>query len=288
MPVNNIAPKTMPELFDALKKLTPESKIISGGTDLTIKLNQGSHAPDTILYLGGIKEFKDITKSAECLEIGAMVTMTDLVNSDLIVGSYAAIKHAAADVGALQIRNSATVGGNLGNASPAGDLMPVWWLLNAEIIIAGADGNLRRAPVSEVFLGPGKLALSYNEAIVRFLLPSGRSKSEKSAFVKLGSRKTLTISRIGLAAMFDLDVESAISKFSLFVGAISPTPVSLKRAESYMLGKKPTLADAEPIGQFLSELIMEITPEHFDRDYKAAAACGVAEDLLKKLMQQNR
>ena len=281
-------PQTMPELFDALGALTPESKIIGGGTDLIIRLQQGTCKPDALLYLGGIAGIRDVTETAEGIEIGAMATMTALANSDLITGPYAALKHAAADVGAVQIRNSATVGGNLGNASPAGDLMPVWHLLKAEVVIAGPEGTLRKTPVDQVFLGPGKTSLRYNEAIVRFVIPRVCAQTAKSAFVKLGYRKALTISRIGLAALLDTDETGTVTRFELLAGAISPTPIHVEQAERYLRGKRLSPDLIAEVGKCLSDLISEVTPEQFDRDYKAAAAFGVAEDLFAKLAEQTK
>lgn len=285
MSVTVYTPQSMPELFADLERLTPRSKLISGGTDLIIRLQQGTCKPDALLYPGNIPGIGDITETADSLEIGAMVTMTALANSELMSGYTAAIKHAAADVGAVQIRNSATIGGNLGNASPAGDLMPVWCLLKAEAVIAGPGGALRQSPVAEVFLGPGKISLSYNEIIVRFVIPKAPTRTVRSAFVKLGYRKALTISRIGLAALLDTDESGRVTQFELLAGAISPTPVRVEQAARYLPGRQLSSGDGAVIGKCLSELILEITPEMFDRDYKAAAAFGVAEDLFAKLTE---
>jgi len=284
MIIKAYTPTTMLELFQTLQNLTPKCKIISGGTDLIIRLKQGLCEADELLYLGSIPNIRDIVETVDGIEIGAMATMTDIANNPLLSGPYAALKHAAADVGAVQIRNSATVGGNLGNASPAGDLMPIWNLLGAEVIIAKPDGTFRREAVSNVFLGPNKIALKYNEAIIRFVIPKSRSSSAKSAFVKLGYRKALTISRIGLAAMMDVDANGIVTQFELLAGAISPTPIHVSEAEAYLIGKQATKQEIKQVGQFLSDLIMEVTPEMFDRDYKAYAAFGVTEDLFEKLM----
>ena len=283
MSVNTYAPKTMPELSAALGALTPESKIIGGGTDLIIKLTQGTCTPDALLYLGELEGAQDIIETSEGLEIGAMATMTALAECPFLTGPYAAIGHAAVDVGAWQIRNRATIGGNLANASPAGDLAPALFLLNAEVLIAGPGGT-RREPIDKVILGPMKTSLQFNEAIVRFFIPRVPSQTAKSAFIKLGYRKALTISRIGLAAMLDVDENGVTTQFELIAGAISLTPVHVKKAETYLIGKKPSQADAAQVGQFLSDLILEITPEIFDRDYKVEAAFGVTEDLFAKLI----
>ena len=278
-------PKTLTQLYDALKLMTPDSKIIGGGTDLAIRLRDCSCRPDALLYMGGVEGVRDIALTPNGLEIGGMVTMTELAASSHTVGYYAALAHAAADVGAVQIRNSATVGGNLGNASPAGDLMPVWELLGAQVEIATPGGNLRRAHFAEVFLGPGKTGLNYNEAVVRFIVPPPASQTAKSAFVKLGSRKTLTISRIGLAGLLEVDGSGIVTRFQLVAGAISPTPIHVTQAEEYLLGKRLALDEAAKVGALLSDLIMRVA-RPANRNYKASGAYGVAEDLLAKLIAE--
>ncbi|MCL2532403.1 MAG: FAD binding domain-containing protein [Oscillospiraceae bacterium] len=277
------SPQTLPELFRALQALTPQSKIIAGGTDLVIKLHQGDVAPDALLYLGALEQSRAISARPDGLEIGTMATMFSLAGNDLLTGPYAAIKHAAAGVGSVQIRNSATIGGNIANASPAADLTPVLWLLGADAVIASPAGKLRRQPVSEVVTGIGKHSLAHNEAIVRFVIPSPGSQTQRSAYLKLGSRKALTISRIGLAAACDLDEQGVVSRFELVAGAISPTPIHVEKAEKYLVGKKPCPDCAAHIGQLLSDLIWDVIPDRPNTPYKAAAAHGIAEDLFEIL-----
>ena len=277
------SPSTMDELVKDLASMTENSRIISGGTDFVIQINQGRVKPDALLYLGNIPQTHEVIQGAESLEIGCMVTMTQLAENKLMVGAYQAISDACAHVGSKQIRNTATVGGNLGNVSPAGDLMPVWFLLGAEVLVVSADGSQNWVGVEDIFLAPGKSSLKVGDAILRFRLPLAVSHRQKTAFVKLGSRKELTISRIGLAAQVNFDEQDVMTAFQLVAGAISPTPIHVKAAEEYAIGKTLSPETVEQIGKYLSQLIMEVTPEHFDRDYKAAAAFGVVEDVLNQL-----
>jgi len=280
--MNSYIPKNLPELFSALGKMTAESKIMGGGTDLTISLNKGDCTPDALLYMGEVEDARKILETADSIEIGAMVNMAEIAESPILTGPYMALKHAAADLGSVQIRNMATIGGNFANASPAGDLIPALYLLRAEVVIAGADGLLRREPACCVLKGAGKTSLNYNDAIVKFVIPKTWASSAKSAYAKLGYRKALTVSRIGLAMMLDLDSDGVITSATVIVGAISPKPVNVVRAEKCLAGGKPTPEIARQVGQHLSDLIKEITPEIFDRDYKVHAAFGITEDIFAK------
>ena len=283
--MNSYIPKNLPELFNALGKMTAESKIIGGGTDLTISLNKGNYEPDALLYMGELEDARKILETADSIEIGAMVNMAEIAESPILTGPYTALKHAAADLGSVQIRNMATIGGNFANASPAGDLIPALYLLKAEVVIAGADDLLRREPVERVIEGSGLTSLNYNEAIVKFVIPKTWPSTAKSAYAKLGYRKSLTVSRIGLAMMLDLDGDGVITSATVIAGAISPKPVNIGQAEKCLTGKKLTPEMVEQAAKHLSDLIMEITPEIFDRDYKARAAYGITEDLFAKFSQ---
>lgn len=280
MSVKGYAPKNMAELFSDLAKMTPESKIIAGGTDLNIRLHAGFIKTDALLYVGGINEMRQIVEKDGKVEIGAAATMSEIAKSPLLKGGLAAITDAAADVGSAQIRNNGTIGGSVANASPAGDIIVPLFILKAEAVIANSKGELRSVPISEVVLGPSKNGLRYDEAIVKFVLPLALP-GRRSAFVKLGFRKAVTISRIGLATSLDVAEDGLIKAAEMMVGAISLVPLRMEAAEQYLLGKRPDEA-VETVGRMLSDLIMEKTPQEFDRDYKVGAARGAVDDLLKR------
>ena len=156
--MKSYAPKTMAELPASLAALTPESKIVGGGTDFVIRLHSGAVQPDALCYLGHIPELKKIEKQGDTISVGAYCTMTQMEHDPIVREYLPALMDAAADVGSLQIRNNGTIGGNLGNASPAGDLIPVMYLYDAKVEIASPNGT-RIVPVTDVILRPGKTIL---------------------------------------------------------------------------------------------------------------------------------
>lgn len=273
-----IIPSTMGELQAALGSLPQNSKILGGGTDLIIRMNMGSSKPEALCYLGYIDELKRIAMEEERLSIGAYATMTQIEKHPVVKELYPALADAASDVGSLQIRNNGTIGGNIGNASPAGDLIPVMYLYNAVIEVTGPDGS-REMSIDDVIAGPGRTTLAYNEAITRIFLPK---PDFISSFVKLGFRRKVTIARIGVG--LGLEMEGDHVKNAVFIaGAISLKPVHVTKAEAYLKGKvlnETTILDA---AQYLSDLIMEITPKEFDRDYKVFASKGVVMDAFRRL-----
>lgn len=279
--IKSYIPKNIDELFDCLSEMTSNSKIVAGSTDLGIRLQKGGVNPDALLYMGSIKETRDIVEYDKYVEIGAYVTHTELEESPIICKYFTAISDAAKDVGSLQIRNNGTIGGNIANASPAGDLLPVLFMLDATVVVATKNKELKDVKISEFILGPGKTVLEVGEAIVKFRI--NKIDNFVSAFIKLGSRKKLTISRIGCTIGIVLK-DSTIEDIKIYIGAISLTPVQLKKAEEYLKNENImelfNIQVKKDISNFMSSLIYEITPEKFDRDYKVWASKAVVFDLF--------
>lgn len=279
--IKSYIPKNIDELFNYLTEMTPNSKIVAGSTDLGIRLQKGGLNLDTLLYMGFMKETRDIVEYDKYVEIGAYVTHTELEKSPIINKYFTAISDAAKDVGSLQIRNNGTIGGNIANASPAGDLLPVLFMLDTTVIVATKNKELKDIKISEFILGPGKTILEVGEAIVKFRI--NKVDDFISAFIKLGSRKKLTISRIGCTIGITFK-ESTIKDIKIYVGAISLTPVQLKKAEEYLKNENImelfNIQVKKDISSFMSSLIYEITPEKFDRDYKVWASKAVVFDLF--------
>lgn len=276
--MKNYNPHNLEELQKDLSCLTENSKIISGGTDLIIRLHQGLE-PDALLYMGNVEGIDQVYKKEDHIFVGAACKMATLAASPIIARHAMAIADAAGDVGSPQIRNHGTIGGNIANASPAGDTLPVMFLLDAIVVIMGPDG-IKEKPIHEVVLGPGKTSLSYQEAIIGFKVAK-RDENTKSAFVKLGFRGKVTISRIGMAVELTM-INDTVTKAKVMAGAISLTPRRVEKAEEAILNTSLDEESISKAAQAVSDLIHEITPKEFDRDYKVYAAKGVVTDVLNK------
>lgn len=280
--IKSFTPKNLNELFSSLKEMTEKSKIVAGATDLGIHLKKMTVNPDALLYLGYMKETREIIETGDFIEIGSCLTHTELEHSPIVLKYLTAISDASKDVGSLQIRNNGTIGGNIANASPAGDLLPVMFLLDAIVVIASGSGELKEIRINDFILGSGKTILQKDEAILKLKLP--KVQNMYSGFLKLGSRKKLTISRIGLTSKLILE-DKKIKDLSIYIGAISLKPVKLKISEE-------EIREMSNISDFVSEqnkdkvfkkvfdTIFEVTPEKFDRNYKMWAAKAIVYDLF--------
>lgn len=273
-------PENLRELSEILGKMTEKSKIIGGGTDLIVGIRSGRFVPDCLLYLGNVSESRSIFADKKYLHIGASVTMSELAKSPLLGEYFGALRDAASDVGSEQVRNRATLGGNIANASPAGDLIPVMCLLNARAHVLNPDGSENIINVKDLPERPGKTILTPNQAIYKFSLSL---KKGVSHFCKLGFRTKVTIARIGLAVLLSEDEEKNINNFDIVASAIAGKPVFFSEIAPLIAGKKvddPVVA--EIIGNAVGAYINENTPKEFDRDYKAIAVKGVVADVMAK------
>ncbi len=275
--MNSLRPKNLDEIKSCLEQMTPNSKFIGGGTDYIIRMRM-TEEPDILCYLGYIEEYKKITETDDTITIGAYATMTEIENHPAVKKYLTALADAASDVGSLQIRNNGTIGGNLGNASPAGDLIPVLYLLDAVVSTISPSGE-REIPVTEIIERPGKTTLDFNEAITYITF---KKQNIASAFVKLGSRKRVTISRVGASVAVTMDKDKIV-KAKVVIGAISLKPVELFEAEEFLIGKDLSNDVALDVAKILSDHIFANTPVEFDRDYKVFSSKGVMSDVFERL-----
>lgn len=284
--MNTIAytPQSMDALQAALRALTPQSKQIAGGTDLVVQLKESVSSPDALLYLGAIPELCEMVQQPDgVLKIGAACTMKQIESAVKKLGpAYAVLSDAAGDVGSAQIRNRATIGGNIANASPAADLLPVLWLLNASVQIATPE-TIREVPLCDLMDRPGKIKIAHNESIITFYIPP-QSSGTVSAFVKVGNRKRVTISRVGLA-MQAKGTKDRIADVKIVLGAVAKTPVRAETAEQLLCTCPLDETVIGQAGSALSAYILEVN-QRANRFYKAASVQGIFEDALIKLQSR--
>ena len=263
-----IIPSTLEELGEALSHITRDSAVLAGGTDLILHLRRSPARPDCLLSLGGIPELQEISVSEESAHIGAMAVMRDIHAELNGIPDLQVLADAAGSVGSPQIRNKGTIGGNVANASPAADLPPALWLLNAEADLMGPCGVRRTLSVRDL------AEREFSEVILGFRVYRRAMQGWRTAFVKLGHRSQVTISRIGMAMALRQEEDGRIEDARLVVGAIKPVPFPLPAAEELMRGQYPSSQLAIDIG--------ETFVGNTRRIYKEDAAKGVAEDVLRR------
>lgn len=246
---NYIAPTSLEQAAEVLagKDVT----ILAGGTDLMPQGNAGRvQFKNTLMNIRRVQELKGITQEGEWVRVGALTTITELMESDLIRRHFPVLVEAGDHFASGQIRNAGTVGGNICNASPAGDTLVPLIVLDAQVELASKpDGslNVRVVPLAEFFTGPGRTRREANEllAAVRLPIPPAGSFAR---FFKFGTRPALDISAIsiGLAGVMKGGV---LSRVRVAFGAVAPTPVRGKATEQALEGRAltPETIDAAAI-----------------------------------------
>ena len=227
------------------------AQLLAGGTDLVIGMKALTETPQCVISLQKIPGLAGITTEADnSISIGAMTKVREVELSGDIQQHHTALAEGASEIGSIQIRNLATIGGNIAHASPAADTVAGLLVADAQVDIAGADGE-RTVPIDELFTGPGQTVLAPGEIITRFRLPSPMSGSH---YIKHKIREVMDLAFIGVAAALNLD-NGTITDARIGLAAVAPTPIRATEAENLLKGN-------------------ELTPELLEQAGEAAAAAA--------------
>jgi carbon-monoxide dehydrogenase medium subunit len=233
------APTNLSEAISLLERYGSTARLIAGGTDLLTGLKEHSDRPDYLINLAGMAELSFIEYDpAGGLRIGAATTVRQVEKSALIRSNYPVISNAAASLASVQIRNLATVAGNICRASPSADLPPALLALGASVRLAGPAGE-RVVALVDFFSGPGKTVLHPNEILTEIRLPPVRPYGSGAIYLKHCPRRAMDLAAIGVAAALTLDA-GRCSEVGIAMGAVAPTPHRARQAESILIGQTPT------------------------------------------------
>lgn len=228
----------------ALRAAHPDATLLAGGTDVMVFLEAGTLAPTSIIDLWGCAELRGI--SADGRRIGALSTWTDLARHPALPE---ALRECARTVGAVQIQNRGTVGGNIANASPAGDSLPMWLALDATFVLAGPNG-LRRVPAESFWLAYRRTALAPDEILAAVELPETRGTVY---YRKVGTRLAQAISKVVLGARLVVE-EGVVTEARVALGSVAPVPVRARAMEAALVGRPVDPAAASQVGRDISPI----------------------------------
>jgi CO/xanthine dehydrogenase FAD-binding subunit len=223
--VEFLQPSSWQEALE-FKAAHPESMPIFGGTDVMVDLNFDRERPETVLDLTRVPEIQEWGEEDGRLRVGAGLTYTRIITE--LGGELPGLAMASRTVGSPQIRNRATVGGNLGTASPAGDALPPLYASDAEVELASTGGT-RRVPVTEFITGPKRNALKPDELIAAFHIPGAEGPQQ---FAKIGPRNAMVIA----VCSFGLALHPERRRVGTCIGAAAPTPIRAREAEEFIEG----------------------------------------------------
>lgn len=273
---NYISPKNMEELCKALGEKDEDTYIIAGGTDLIIKFEKEQIFDYKIIDIDKYGEFRDISSNDEIIDIGACVTMTELEEDEEIKRYIPALALAARSVGSTQIRNRATIGGNVANAAQCGDTIPVLFAYDADIQILNSNGEYRYEKVRNFVTGIGKTNLKSDELITNIII---KKSNHISSFSKIGSRKTVTISKLNCCGKFQMTGD-IIDEVEIYMGAVGVKPIRADIIEESLRGKKLENIKDVDFSSAVQLQIERAIPDRSSKHYKKRAGVGLIEDII--------
>lgn len=228
----------IPESIEDINKMIENKRAyyLAGGTDIMFLKKESELEEWPWVDISRLEELKGIVLEGNFLNIGALTTLAELAYNPLVKENAEAISDAAKVMGSPLIRNLATIGGNLANSNPAGDIIPPVYALDA-ILTTQKGAEKKEIPVNEFCLGPCDNVLAYGEIISRIKIPV--FKKSNSGFLRLGSRKTLALSKVSVAVWWTAE-DKKIDDIRIAMGAVGPKCIRAKKTEEFLKKKKIT------------------------------------------------
>jgi carbon-monoxide dehydrogenase medium subunit len=262
-------PATLQEASQLLRDHGPGGRFLAGGTDLVIAMKEKGLLPKYIVDLKRVPNLSGIRENGDGgITIGALTTMYEIETSVLIKKKYPFLAQSAAEVGSIQIRNRATVGGNMSNASPSADTSPVLIALGAVATVASAAGE-RKIPVEEFFKGPGQSAMNSDEILTEVTIPK-TGDNLVGEYIKFSPREMMDLAYVGVAVTYNLAADKKCTGVRIVLGAVAPTPIRAKRAEAALEGQVLSETLAEKAGDIAAEESKPISDVRSSADYRRA------------------
>lgn len=233
-----VLPESLEEAVSLLVQHNGRAAILAGGTDLLVKMRDRRLRPGVLIDLKHITDLSGIDYSeTEGLRIGALVNIGDIERSKIIQEKFGILSQAAGTLGSTQVRNKATIGGNLCNAAPSADMAPSLIGLGASVTLTSPGGESVLS-LEEFFTGPGQTVLGDGQILKELRVPNMRAHSE-GVYLKFSRRKATDLALVGVASVLTMDAALAdCVDVRIVLGAVAPTPLRAKRAEAVLRGNK--------------------------------------------------
>jgi carbon-monoxide dehydrogenase medium subunit len=268
-PFDFYQPATLQEASRLLKANGPGGRFLAGGTDLVIALKEKGLLPKYVVDLKRVPGLTGIRVNNDgSIIIGALTTMRDIEISPVITKKYPFLAQSAAEVGSIQIRNRATIGGNMANATPSADTAPALIALHGTAKIAGVNGE-RTVALEEFFRGPGQTVMSADEILTEVTIPKTGPRLVGD-YIKFSPREMMDLAYVGVAVVYNLGDDKKCDGVRIVLGAVAPTPIRAKRAEAALEGETLTEAVAEKVGAIAAEESKPISDVRSTAEYRRA------------------
>jgi CO/xanthine dehydrogenase FAD-binding subunit len=276
------SPSTLSEVYALLSEHGRAMKLIAGGTDLMVLMNAHMLDATEFINIRGVNELRGITDEGDALRIGALTTYTQLIKSEAIQRHAPALIAASRTIGAIQIQNRGTIGGNIANASPAGDSLPVLSAYNAEVEI-GSSRNVRRLAFNDLYSGYRQTRLEPDELLLAVRIPKLKT-GERDFFWKVGTRRAQAISKTVMAAKARIE-NGTLESISIAVGSVAPTVIRAPQTERLLTGAPLTPTLIEQARGTVAHEIKPISDLRSSEHYRRTVTGNVLVKFLRQLAE---
>ena len=275
-----VSPASLREAYAAMAE-APVARPIAGGTDLMVALTgELGEPPARTVDLWRLDELREITADGKELTLGALTTYTQIRSSALCREHLPGLVEAAATIGAAQIQNRGTLGGNIANASPAGDTLPVLLAMDASFVLGSVRGE-RTVPATEFWTGYRRTALAPDELVVRIRIPL--RGGQEIRYRKVGTRRAQAISKVVLAlAWREVPGVPGWTDVRVGLGSVAATPIRARATEADMEGRSPNPETADLAAETLAAEIHPIDDVRSTAEYRRIVAARVLHRLIRE------
>ena len=275
-------PVQSPRTLDEAYRLLAEGdgwRPMAGGTDLLVQITgELGSLPERVLDIWALDELRGINLQDGALALGALTTYTDIRRSELCQRLVPALVDAAATIGAAQIQNRGTIGGNVVNASPAGDTLPVLLATDAELVLGSARGE-RTVPATDFWPAYRQTARAPDEVLLRVLIPLPAGRLVR--FRKVGTRRAQAISKVVMALSWRADA-GVWRDVRLGLGSVADRPIRARQTESVLEGAAPRRETADHAAATAAQEIRPIDDVRSTADYRRVVTARVLHRLLRE------
>jgi len=284
---NYYRPKSKEEALDLLDKLTPEAKLMAGGTDVLVEFRSKGKSSANVISLKGLSEELSYIKEDESgnLRIGSLTTHRELEKNILIKNKYTVLHDAVSQVGSVQIRNVATIGGNICSSLPSADSAAPLLALKAKVNVV-SKGGTRTIELEEFFIGPGKNMLNADEIVLEIVIPAIPSYS-CGAYIKHTRREAMELPLAGVAVviMINKDTNTCLDA-RIALTSSAPVPFRSKNAEKLMIGN---IISEELMGRIGEAALLDASPRTSFRcteEYRCSIIPVIVERAIMKSLSR--
>ncbi|WMY76595.1 molybdopterin-dependent oxidoreductase [Buttiauxella selenatireducens] len=285
--LNNLSVCTPSSLNDALQAMQePGAMAIAGGTDQLVQARmQVSNLK--LVNISGLKELSQIVEADGGLVIGAAVCFSDLVAHPAVRERYPVLVTACRTIGSLQLRNRATIGGNIVNAAPCADSVPPLIILDAEVELQSSSG-IRYLPLSHFIEAGYRTSLQPGELLTRVLIPKPQPEIQQYRYLQLGRRNALNITRQSLTGQFSLDGQGKLTFCRLVDGALFSKPQRLHEVENCLTGKVLSAQTIEDAAEVLNQKMEAAIGKRWSAAYKMPVYLDMFRQMLGELLNERK